>query len=176
MPASSQPAAVYPFGRTRQITWNRVCISWKGSSSRRAATAFMPRLRVSIEHRPVCLPGEIRPVQSYRCLRVPSDQDDARRNGRISLRRTCSGALTARSARGLLRIRPSSARSLIASLIVKTLTPAACQFACRDREIAEALNLMITEARAAARGPRRRPRPDTSAGCVMLAQIWHGEV
>jgi hypothetical protein len=29
MPASSQPAPAYPFGRTGQIIWSRVCISLK---------------------------------------------------------------------------------------------------------------------------------------------------
>ncbi len=45
MPTSSQPAAVYPFGRTGQIPGAGSASRLKGSSSCRAATASRPRLR-----------------------------------------------------------------------------------------------------------------------------------
>jgi hypothetical protein len=60
MPASSQPAAAYPFDRAGQIIfdragqiifdragqiiWTRVCISLRGSSSRWAVTTSMPQV------------------------------------------------------------------------------------------------------------------------------------
>jgi hypothetical protein len=87
MPASSQPAAAYPFGRTGQITQRRICISRK--DLHRVGCHVPYASFVSCRESTSCLLDRVRPVHS---LPVPAHLPIRMARDvmvRIWLRRTC---------------------------------------------------------------------------------------